>query len=153
MKKLLLLVAAILAFTWTALAQGGTTAQGTSTSKDTKAKSAASDTKAPAKMAPAKAAGSNTITGCLGKSDGGYTIANGRYKKGIPVTTDKDLSAHVGHKVQLTGTLNKGAKPAFAATDMKHLEATCTVAGGKTSGAKTSKSSGDKAAAPKTAPK
>ncbi|MFB3917154.1 MAG: hypothetical protein ACE14M_10520 [Terriglobales bacterium] len=137
MKRLALLMAVVLAFTLSALAQGTSTQEstGTSTSATTKAKKSG---KAGA------AAKKNTITGCLEKSDGGYKIANAHYKNGIDVKTSEDWSAHAGHKVKLTGTLDKAATPpTFDATSLKHVSDTCSVAMAKAG--KTGKKGGKKA--------
>lgn len=131
MKKLALLMAAVLAFTLSALAQGTTSQEtGTSTSTQTTTTKKAHGKKA-------GAAKKNSLTGCLEKSDGGYKLTNAHYKNGIDVTTSEDWSAHVGHKVKLTGTLNKTATPpTFEATNLKHISDTCPA--GK-AGAKTGK--------------
>jgi uncharacterized protein YdeI (BOF family) len=154
MKKLLLLLIVTLAFSFTALAQGagGSTGQSTTTTeKTTKSKKSEGG-------ASAKGAKEQTITGCLAKTDSGYTLTNGRYKKGVPVKTSEDWSAHNGHTVQLTGKWDKSTTPAtFDASKMKHISGTCAAGGAKSKaktekgemgGKKEGKSSGS-AAAPK----
>jgi hypothetical protein len=54
-----------------------------------------------------------TLTGCLGGSEGAYTLKRG--KREIQVTSSEDLSKHVGHEVKLHGTWANAA--AAAATD------------------------------------
>ncbi len=146
MKKLLLLLAIVLAFSFTALAQD-TGAQGTqsqtTTTTTTKTKK---HMKAEAGQAGEKtAAKEHTLTGCLAKAaeGNGYELTNGRYKKGVAVNSSEDLAAHVGHEVELTGTWEKptsgeaGAGPkgkemrTFNATAVKHISDTCKMAGGK----------------------
>jgi len=129
MKKVLLLIAVMLAFSFTVLAQGTSGSMGSAPSTDKTTKSTKSG----------GAAKTQTITGCLAKTDSGYTITNGNYKKGAAVKTADDWSAHNGHTVQLTGMWDKsGATPVFNATSMKHISGTCTAGGGKaaTGGAK-----------------
>jgi hypothetical protein len=126
MKKLVVLFATIVLAFSLSFAQTGGDKKTTTTEKTT------TKTTEKTKKTSTKA-GANTITGCLAKGDTGYTIANGNYKNGLPVQTDQDFTAHVGHKVQLTGTLNKegGKATSFTATSVKHISPTCTVAGGK----------------------
>ena len=124
MRRFALLFAGVLAFSLCVMAQG-TSASGTQTqSKTTKSKSE--------KTAAAGEAKTSQLTGCLAKdaSGNGYTLTNGRYKKGVAVTSSQDISAHVGHEVRLMGTWEKPGT-AFTATDLKHIADTCTPAGGK----------------------
>lgn len=149
MKKLLLLVAVVLAFSFTALAQGAGasgsqtgTEPATSTTKTKKSSKKAAGEEA----AGAAAAKEHTMTGCLAKdaSGSGFVLTNARHKKGVEVKSSEDLSAHVGHKVKLTGTIEKaeaGAKgESFNATKIDHIADTCAAgAAGKTGGKKAAK--------------
>ena len=76
----------------------------------------------------------HSMTGCLrqGAAAGSYELtdlglADGPKSVAI-ATSSVDLSGHVGHKVELTGTTVKGADPAVHAMSisaMKHIAATC----------------------------
>jgi len=135
MKKLLLLATAALALSCMTLAQD----QSSTTTTTKKSHKTATDTSA-------TSAKSSTISGCISKdkdSSGNYTIANGRYKDGVDVTGNDDLSKHAGHKVQLTGTWTT-PKKSFQETTIKHVADTCAVAGAKTDTAATT-SKGKKA--------
>jgi hypothetical protein len=131
MKKLLLLAVVTLVFTVAAMAQGAAAGQSSSSSTTSTTTSKTAN-------------GTHQLTGCLGKdSAGNYTLTNGKYTKGVPVKTSEDLSAHVGHKVQLTGNWEgTGTTKTFDATSMKHISATCTV--GSAKGKTTTSDSGSK---------
>jgi hypothetical protein len=164
MRKLALLAAMVLAFSFTALAQD------TSTSKS----QTGTDTgMAAPKQGKKSAAGTETgtagakesqLTGCLAKdaSGSGYTLTNGHYKKGVAVKSSEDLSAHVGHQVKLNGTWEKptaggeggaGAKgqemKTFDATKLTHISDTCPAAGASKTGKDTSKTKTSDTAATK----
>lgn len=137
MRKLLLLLAVALAFSLPGFAQaaGGQSDTSATTSSTTKK----SKTKATA------GAKESQLTGCLAKNaaGSGFMLTNGRYKKGVEVKSSEDLTAHVGHQVQLMGTWEKpaaGAESAtmrtFSATSMKHISDTCPAAAGKKGGKK-----------------
>ena len=76
----------------------------------------------------------HSMTGCLhkGSAAGSYELtdlglADGPKSVAIAAST-VDLSGHVGHKVELTGTTVKGADAAthtMSISAMKHLAATC----------------------------
>ncbi len=187
MKKLLLLVAVVLAFSFTALAQDTSTSSSgsqtgtdqtttTTTTKTKKSKksggdtgaAASSDTSASGGTKGAKAAKGSQLTGCLAKNaeGNGFMLTNGRYKKGVEVKSSEDLSAHVGHEVQLTGTMEKptsgekggaGAKGetmrTFNATAVKHISDTCTAGGGKMASSKGGKKGAKAGAGTETTPK
>ena len=140
MRRVLLLSAIVLAFGLSALAQGATGTQSgsqttTTTTKTTKTKPA--EKGAATGTAAAGEAKTSQLTGCLGKgTTSGYTLTNGRYRKGVDVKSDKDFSEHVGHQVRLTGTWEKPTAGAagpgtFVATDLKHVAATCPATGAK----------------------
>lgn len=84
--------------------------------------------------ASAADAAPHSMTGCLrqGSTPGSYELtdlglADGPKVVDIAAST-VDLSAHVGHKVELTGTTVKGADAAthtMAITAMKHIAASC----------------------------
>ena len=144
MKRVLLVIAMALAFTWTMAAQdqAGTSSTQTTTTTTTKKshkKAASSDTSA-SDTASSKSTGkSHTVTGCISKdkdANGNYTLTNGRYKKGVDVTGSDDLSAHAGHKVQLTGTWTTPGKT-FDETKIKHISETCTIGSAAKSGDET----------------
>lgn len=162
MRKLVLLLAAVVALSLTGFAQTanqgttGTETQTTTTTKTTKHAKHAKGEEGGA-MASEKSAKESQLTGCLAKdaSGSGFMLTNGRYKKGVAVKSSEDLSAHVGHEVKLMGTWEKptageaggaGAKGetmrTFDATKLDHISDTCKAAGA----AKGKK--GEKAAAP-----
>jgi hypothetical protein len=125
MKKLLLLAVVTLAFTMTAMAQGAAAGQSSSSSTTTTTTQAE-------KTKSETGAKTHQLTGCLAKdpSGSGYLLKNGNYKNGVPIKTTEDISAHIGHKVQLTGDWEgTGKGRTFNATSLKHISATCTVAG------------------------
>lgn len=116
MKRAMLLFAMLLAFAFAATAQDQ---PATTTSKSGKTHTAS--------------AKGSTITGCISAdkgANGNYTISNGRYKKGVDVTGNDDISKHAGHKVQLTGSWTTPGKT-FDETKIKHIADTCTVPSGK----------------------
>ncbi|MBZ5509719.1 MAG: hypothetical protein LAN70_00965 [Acidobacteriia bacterium] len=117
MKKLLLLLAAVLAFTFTSVAQIGYSS-GTDESDQT-----------------TKTTKEATVTGCVSKEPGAngmYALTNGHYKKGVEIGPTDKVKGHAGHTVQLTGQWSgKGAKKMFEVASLKHLSATCTMEGAK----------------------
>ena len=114
MKKLILLLAVVLAFTFTSAAQIGYSS-GTDQSDPTAKKA--------------------TVTGCISAqpdAGGMYTLTNGKYKKGVEIGPTDKVKEHAGHTMQLTGTWSgKGAKKMFEIASLKHLSATCTLEGAK----------------------
>lgn len=67
--------------------------------------------------------GNQTISGCLGKSGGDYILTDAQSGTVYTLTGNTDqLSAHVGHEVEITGqpgqsgTANANANPGFART-------------------------------------
>ena len=103
MKKAILTLGLVLAFSLAMLAQA---APSESKSKSGK------------KAAAAAGATTTSISGCLSgpNDEGAYVLKNGRYRKGVEVGGSDNLKAHVGHKVKLTGTWAKsgteiGEKP------------------------------------------
>lgn len=171
MKKLLFIAVVLVAFAFSAMAQtesqtSGTSGQSsttttTTTTKKTRQHKASSETSGQAgEAASAQGAKESKLTGCISakpNDEGVYTLTNGRYKKGVELG-GQDLSAHAGHKVQLTGMWEKsgadigeteksGEKETgerhFKVTDVKHISDTCTPAGG-TSGSSAMRHHGSK---------
>jgi hypothetical protein len=142
MKKVLLLLAVLLAFTFTAMAQtesktGDTSAGQTTTTKTKKAKKGSAATAETGQAASAGAAKEATMTGCLSAQpdkDGNYTLSNGRYKKGVEVGPADTVKEHAGHQVKLAGTwaaaADKGKKKSFQVTNVSHIADTCEKAPG-----------------------
>ena len=134
MKRLLLLLAMVLAFTFTSVAQtgssGGTGQAGQTTTSKPKAKKA-------------KATKESTVTGCVSKEPGAngmYALTNGHYKKGVAVGPADKVKDHAGHTVQLTGQWSgTGAKKSFEVASLKHIAATCTTEGAKGAAGKSKK--------------
>jgi hypothetical protein len=117
MKKLLLLLAVVLALTFTAVAQYGSSSSMGQSDQTTTSKPTAA-----------------TVTGCVSKTPGAngmYTLTNGDYKKGVEIGPTDKVKAHAGHTVELTGQWSgKGAKKMFEVATLKHLSATCTMDAG-----------------------
>ena len=125
MKKLLVLLAAVLAFTCTSVAQYGSSSSSAGQTSDQTSKSKKE----------------STLTGCLSAqpdASGNYMLTNGKYKKGVQVGPADKLQGHGGHTVQLTGSWS--GKNMFEVSSMKHISATCeSGAGGGTSSTKKGK--------------
>lgn len=100
MRKVILMLAVVLAFTFTAFAQDASTSS-SQTASGTTTTTKESHTKT------AKSAKSSTLTGCVStdaNSEGNYKLTNGHYKKGVELLGNADdIKPHAGHKVQLTG--------------------------------------------------
>jgi hypothetical protein len=85
----------------------------------------ASDKSKSSSKAPA-AAKTASLTGCVEGSAGSYMVKKG--SKDVPVTSSEDLAGHVGHKVKLTGTWEKGAdakSKTFNATKVDMVSESC----------------------------
>lgn len=138
MKKFALCVITVFAFALMMVAQDtGSQASGTSSQTAT--------TKSHNGMnMGANKAGGNTLTGCLekGTEDNTYLLKNSRHKNGVEVGGNDELSKHVGHRVELTGTWStaegigekaeSGAGAAkeknerhFKVESIKHMSDTC----------------------------
>lgn len=143
MRKLILLLAAAVAFSMTAFAQesstqsstqsttgGGTETTTTTTTKHKHAKGEASH----AQNESAEAAGSSSsskageasakeqqLSGCIAKDASGskYVLTNARHKQGVELNSSEDLSAHVGHKVKLMGSWQKPTEEAAGGAGAK----------------------------------
>jgi hypothetical protein len=90
-------------------------------------------------LAQTPAAGSNTgpanVKGCLGGSDGNYTVVEDGTRQTFKITTSSvDLKAHLGHDVKLTGhkagaTASPGAADnSFAVTELSMISEHCAAA-------------------------
>src|ERR1700731_5190820 len=84
-------------------------------------------------------AGSNTgqanVKGCLGGSDGNYTVGEDGTRQIFKITTSSvDLKPHVGHDVKLighkaSGTVSSGAADnSFAVTELNMISEHCAAA-------------------------
>ncbi len=138
MKKSILALAVILAFSLAALAQssyGGSSSQ-SSTQPSPSAQSDSSMSKSPSDMDKTKTSTGKEkgITGCLeqGTSPGSYVIKDKKHPEGVQVSYSgsEDLSKHVGHKVHASGSMSGDT---LNATNIKHLSETCNVSGGAAS--------------------
>jgi hypothetical protein len=173
MKKCCLLLIALAAFAFTAMAQDASqTSSSSGQTSTSKSKSGDHSGMAMDHQASNKASGKDrTLTGCLSSSansDGMYTLSNAKMKKGVEVGPADKVKDHAGHQVSLTGkwstaaeageanaasTKEKGERH-FEVENVKHLSDTCSEApGGGTMGSKggkhKSKSSGETSSAPK----
>lgn len=77
----------------------------------------------------------SNVTGCLGGSDGNYTVAEDGTRQIFKITTSSvDLKAHLGHDVKLIGhkaseAVSSGAADnSFAITELSMISDHCTVA-------------------------
>jgi hypothetical protein len=97
-------------------------------------------------FAQTPAAGSNTdpanVKGCLGGSDGNYTVVEDGSRQIFKITTSSvDLKPHVGHDVKLTGHKASGAVSSgaadntFAVTELSMISEHCAAAAAATVGA------------------
>jgi hypothetical protein len=70
-----------------------------------------------------------SVKGCLGGSDGSYTVTENGTRQILKITTSSvDLKPHVGHDVQLTGHKASGVAPAdnsFAVTQLNMVSEHC----------------------------
>ncbi len=48
-----------------------------------------------------------TVTGCISEKDGKYMITDKAHPNGVELMSSNDLKPHVGHKVKVTGTMEK----------------------------------------------
>ena len=50
---------------------------------------------------------SMSMTGCISEKDGKYMMMDKKHPDGVQLTSSEDLKPHVGHKVKVTGTMEK----------------------------------------------
>ena len=50
---------------------------------------------------------SMSMTGCIGEKDGKYMMMDKKHPDGVQLMSSEDLKPHVGHKVKVTGTMEK----------------------------------------------
>ena len=86
-------------------------------------------------FAQTPAASGNTdqinIKGCLGGSEGNYTVAEDGTGKIFKITTSSaDLKPHVGHEVTLIGSKTVAAENSVAITEVNMISEHCTAAAG-----------------------
>jgi hypothetical protein len=84
-------------------------------------------------FAQTPAASGNTdqvnIKGCLGDSDGNYTVAEDNSGKIFKITTSSaDLKPHLGHDVNLIGHKAEAAENSLAVTEVNMISEHCTAA-------------------------
>jgi len=48
-----------------------------------------------------------SMTGCIAEKDGKYMMMNKKHPDGVELMTSEDMKAHVGHKMKVTGTMDK----------------------------------------------
>lgn len=91
----------------------------------------------PGQTAPDNTGKSVTVKGCLGRSDGGYTLTDASGNR-FDVSGDKaTLDKHVGHEVQVKGQAAESSTPGnpsatenriqsrIEVSDVKHISETC----------------------------
>lgn len=49
-----------------------------------------------------------SMTGCIAEKDGKYMMMDKKHPDGVQLMTSEDMKAHVGHKMKVTGTMDKG---------------------------------------------
>jgi len=76
-----------------------------------------------------------TVNGCLGGSNGNYTVAEDGTRQILKITSSSvDLTPHLGHAVKLTGHKASGAvssgasENSFAVTELTMISEPCAVA-------------------------
>jgi hypothetical protein len=81
---------------------------------------------------PPAASGSEdqmNVKGCVGGSDGNYTVLENNTGKTFKITTSStDLKAYVGQDVNLTGHKGGNAENSFAVTELNMISVHCTAA-------------------------
>ena len=50
---------------------------------------------------------SMSMTGCIAEKDGKYMMMDKKHPDGVQLMSSEDLKPHVGHKVKVTGTMEK----------------------------------------------
>jgi hypothetical protein len=50
---------------------------------------------------------SMSMTGCISEKDGKYMLMNKKHPDGVQLMGSEDMGQHVGHKVKVTGTMEK----------------------------------------------
>jgi sensor histidine kinase regulating citrate/malate metabolism len=48
-----------------------------------------------------------SMTGCVAEKDGKYMMMNKEHPDGVQLMSSEDMKAHVGHKMKVTGTMDK----------------------------------------------
>lgn len=48
-----------------------------------------------------------TAVGCVAEKDGKYMLMNKKHPDGVALMGSEDMKSHVGHKVKVTGTMDK----------------------------------------------
>jgi hypothetical protein len=48
-----------------------------------------------------------SMTGCIAEKDGKYMMMDKKHPDGVQLMSSEDLKPHVGHKVKVTGTMEK----------------------------------------------
>lgn len=79
----------------------------------------------------AQSAQSTTVEGCLaaGTQEGEFALTTGRQRYAVVAGAGVDLTAHVNHKVQLTGTVEGGGSSnVLRANAVKMISTTCDAA-------------------------
>lgn len=62
-----------------------------------------------------------SMTGCISEKDGKYMMMNKQHPDGVQLMSSDDLKPHVGHKVKVTGMMEKMDNDSMKSDDkMKH---------------------------------
>ncbi|HKW74042.1 MAG TPA: hypothetical protein VJN64_00830 [Terriglobales bacterium] len=105
MKKLSMLCALLLAFCMSALAQTSTPSSSQSGSMSGDQNSSMKQDKDNMKMD--KMGKKTSLKGCISQMNGKYMLTDKKHPNGVELMSDQDLSAHVGHEVQVKGMWEK----------------------------------------------
>lgn len=69
---------------------------------------AQSDTSSDSSMKHDKVSGNSmSMTGCISEKDGKYMMMDKKHPNGVQLMSSEDLKPHVGHKVKVTGMMEK----------------------------------------------
>jgi len=79
------------------------------------------------------------LTGCVQSQGSGYALVDKKHPNGVQLLTSEDLSAHVGHKVQVKGTWEAASNTANAATPENPQGVSTSNTGAGATSAETSK--------------
>lgn len=139
MKKSILALAVILAFSLAAVAQSSYGGSSSKSQSSAQPSSSAQSSTAPSDSSMDKSKTSTGkekgITGCLeqGSTPGSYLIKDKKHPEGVQVSYSgsEDLSKHIGHKVHATGAMSGDT---LNATNVKHISETCNVGGEASTG-------------------
>src|SRR6185369_3221498 len=86
------------------------------TTPSTSATGTTQDQTATASTTNKKADKEAKLTGCVEKQGSNYALVDKKHPNGVQLLTSEDLSAHVGHKVQVKGTWEAASNASSASS-------------------------------------